>query len=243
MWQRLLQEKDAEIARLKAEIAWLKSGAGPAPEPEPEPGYHDVVGRMKNKVDRVANREQLELLQTDSESDSDDDALFEDAQSLFSSIPEEYSDEEEMRPRADSFRGGPKPRLDGGGGAEAIGSPIQEEGGAEWMGPSDAVRVGMGDCGCEAPTLSPGLNSNPNPSAETAGLCSRNCRKVPRRELAHMEPNTACDGWAEHWNLRVGPNYKKTGAKAPSAPQLYEFAGCENYVTADPCDNICSKIR
>ena len=63
--------------------------------------------------------EQLELLQTDSESDSDDDALFEDAQSLFSSIPEEYSDEEEMRPRADSFRGGPKPRLDGGGGAEA----------------------------------------------------------------------------------------------------------------------------
>ena len=155
MWQRLLQEKDAEIARLKAEIAWLKSGAGPAPEPEPEPGYHDVVGRMKNKVDRVANREQLELLQTDSESDSDDDALFEDAQSLFSSIPEEYSDEEEMRPRADSFRGGPKPRLDGGGGAEAIGSPIQEEGGAEWMGPPDAVRVGMGDCGCEAPTLSP----------------------------------------------------------------------------------------
>ena len=87
------------------------------------------------------------------------------------------------------------------------------------------------------------IKSKP-PCADTPGSrCRRNCRKVQRRELAHMEPNTACDGWAEHWNLRVGPNYKKTGAKAPSAPQLYEFAGCENYVTADPCDNICSKIR
>ena len=222
----ILAEKDAEIARLRAEIQRLRSSGGAEPEPMSE--YPNVLDRIHNKVSRAGNLEQMETLHTDS---SDDDDLFEDALSLFAAQEEDWSDEEEGRPRVDSFRGGERPvlhgsaggRAGGGGGAAAPAvkgapavSPIPEtESEQEWIGPAGAPCVGQ----------------------------EETCKWTPRMDIDEMAPNTCCDSWAELWNLRIGPNYKKTGKKAPSPPSLYEFVGLEVYETPNPCSNIAKYLR
>ncbi len=47
---------------------------------------------------------------------------------------------------------------------------------------------------------------------------------------------------ASGFNLRVGPNYKKTGAKAPSGPSLYELVGLDVIQSPKRIDDIASKI-
>ena len=51
------------------------------------------------------------------------------------------------------------------------------------------------------------------------------------------------DGDASLFNLRVGPNYKKTGAKAPSAPALYDIVGIDLYASANRIVNIGSQVH
>ena len=156
-FRQILADKDAEIARLRAEVHWLRQGGAVGDELSSE--YGSAIDRLHNKVSRAGNLEQMELLQTDSDS-SDDEALFEDAQSLFASVEDSWSDEEEMRPRTDSFGGGARPVITGGsaagggaaGGALNLPSPVMEEGASAspsadddvtWVGPLDAPKVGL----------------------------------------------------------------------------------------------------
>lgn len=48
---------------------------------------------------------------------------------------------------------------------------------------------------------------------------------------------------AAEFSLRVGPNYKKTGLKAPSAPALYELVGVDCIQSALRVDDIGSKLQ
>jgi len=51
------------------------------------------------------------------------------------------------------------------------------------------------------------------------------------------------DGDASLFNLRVGPNYKKTGAKSPSAAALYDIVGIDLYASANRIVNIGSQVH
>jgi hypothetical protein len=215
-WQAILAKRDAEItvlqrenAALLQEVHLLKYGTKLAPDggvaaaPEPEAAgsdYELVIGRIRNKVERVTNLANLETLHTDS-SDSDDDALFEDALSLFGdgAAADDWSDEEEGRRRTDLYTGDSPPRFAGDASSRAHASHET----TQWHGPPGAYRTGS--------------------FVTTAARC----------DVTDLEPNTACDSWAELWNLRIGPNYKKTGAKAPSAASLYEFHSMDLLTTED----------
>lgn len=48
---------------------------------------------------------------------------------------------------------------------------------------------------------------------------------VPRVPVAEMRIGEFCDGFAEKFELRVGPNYQRNGRKEPSGPALYDFVG------------------
>ena len=48
---------------------------------------------------------------------------------------------------------------------------------------------------------------------------------------------------ASEFSLRVGPNYKRTGAKAPSGPSLYELVGLDVIQTALRIDDIGNKLN
>lgn len=61
---------------------------------------------------------------------------------------------------------------------------------------------------------------------------------IPRTELAQMGNHEFCDGFAERFHLRVGPNYKKTGRKEPSGPALYDFVGATLLHSAARLDNV-----
>ena len=217
--RRILAEKNAEIAALRAEVERLRRQYGA--EPEPGSNYPLMLDRLHNKIHRAKTHEEMEGLYTDS---SDDDDLFEDCAQVFA-VEDDWSDEDEARPRMDSFRSGERPVLGsaggraGGGGpgvpvpAPAV-SPIPEAE-QEWLGPPGAPCVGL----------------------------KETCHKVPQMSIEDMPPNSCCDSWAELWNLRIGPNYKKTGAKGPSPPSLYEFVGLECYETPNPCSNIAKYLR
>ncbi len=214
-FKRILAEKNAEIAALKHEVERLRRQYGVAPEPAQDLPL--VMDRLHNKIHRAQTHAQMEALNTDS---SDDDDLFEDAAQVFA-VQDDWSDEEEERPRVDSFRGGERPVLHGSGGGAAGGtvaapavSPVPEAE-QEWLGPPGAPCVGL----------------------------KETCHKVPLMDIETMPPNSCCDSWAELWNLRVGPNYKRTGAKGPSPPALYEFIGLECYETPNPCSNITKYLR
>jgi hypothetical protein len=76
-----------------------------------------------------------------------------------------------------------------------------------------------------------------------------------KREEAAMEGNDDaaaaderekyvwCPGLAENFNLRVGPNYKKTGAKAPSGPALYDLMGMDIFYSDERIENIGSQVK
>ena len=66
---------------------------------------------------------------------------------------------------------------------------------------------------------------------------------VSRRDAQELGEMQCCDAWAEHWNLRVGPNYKKTGAKGPSPPSLYEFVAVDLWTSARVINQIGSRIQ
>ena len=216
-WEEALAEKDAEIRALKREnqalqreVHLLKYGTEPlAPEPEADGGYADVVGRIHNKVGRVTSLADLETLHTDSS--DDDDALFEDAQQLFGvTVKDEWSDEEQERPRTDSFlmgSGGPGGRSRA---AVELGSPTPE---ASWFGPPGAQRMGQFT------------------------------QKVSQREMDELEDNTCCNSWAEQWSLRIGPDYKRTGAKAPSADSLYDFLGVDLFQAGEHINGISDRLQ
>ena len=99
--------------------------------------------------------------------------------------------------------------------------------------------VFTGDGGVPAPQLDPNTKwegpeggFRPGTTVQTIAPC----------ELHMMPPNSGCSDLAENWRLRIGPNYKKTGAKAPSKPSLYEFCGVEVHQSADPFDDIGSRM-
>ena len=66
---------------------------------------------------------------------------------------------------------------------------------------------------------------------------------TPRAPLGEMAPCSSCDGFPEHFNLRIGPNYSKKGLKAPSGPALFEFAGMDVVHSADPILDISSRFK
>ena len=47
---------------------------------------------------------------------------------------------------------------------------------------------------------------------------------------------------ASEFNLRVGPNYKRTGTKAPSGTSLYELVGLDIIQSPKRIDDIASKV-
>ena len=65
---------------------------------------------------------------------------------------------------------------------------------------------------------------------------------IPRTELAQMGNHEFCDGFAERFHLRVGPNYKKTGRKEPSGPALYDFVGATLLHSAARLDNVLGSM-
>ena len=50
-------------------------------------------------------------------------------------------------------------------------------------------------------------------------------------------------GVHNNFKLRVGPNYKKTGAKEPSGPSLYEIVAMDMYYSIERIENIGSKVK
>lgn len=64
-----------------------------------------------------------------------------------------------------------------------------------------------------------------------------------------------CHGWeegvAQSWcpsdgtqfNVRMGPNYKKTGTKAPSAPSFYQCVGIDNFSSPSKINHIAERVQ
>ena len=61
-------------------------------------------------------------------------------------------------------------------------------------------------------------------------------------EIQPQEKCVWCPGIASDFKLRVGPNYKKTGAKAPSGPSLFDLMGMDIYYSTERIENIASKV-
>ena len=94
--------------------------------------------------------------------------------------------------------------------------PVQGEGPTQWLTPPGGVASEL--------------------------LTNKSMAFVPQRTFAELKDNEACPGWAEEWNLRIGPNYKKTGAKGPSPPSFYECVACTMIKSNQKVDNIGSKL-
>lgn len=62
-------------------------------------------------------------------------------------------------------------------------------------------------------------------------------------ELQPQEKFVWCDGIDSEFKLRVGPNYKKTGTKAPSGPSLYDLMAMDIYYSQERIENIGSKVQ
>lgn len=52
-------------------------------------------------------------------------------------------------------------------------------------------------------------------------------KAAPQNKGQQPKPHTLTDSDSSTFSLRVGPNYAKTGAKAPAGPSLYESVGAE----------------
>lgn len=52
-------------------------------------------------------------------------------------------------------------------------------------------------------------------------------KAAPQHKGQQPKPHTLTDSDSSTFSLRVGPNYAKTGAKAPAGPSLYESVGAE----------------
>ena len=50
-------------------------------------------------------------------------------------------------------------------------------------------------------------------------------------------------GTHSNFNLRVGPNYKKTGAKEPSGPALYDVMGMDVFYSSERIKDVGSKVK
>lgn len=61
--------------------------------------------------------------------------------------------------------------------------------------------------------------------------------------ITEQAPGTCCNGDASQFSLRVGPNYKKSGNKAPSGPALYDFVGMDVIHDANPMWNVASRYN
>eukprot|EP00756_Hemistasia_phaeocysticola_P004180 Hpha_TRINITY_DN12680_c0_g1::TRINITY_DN12680_c0_g1_i2::g.49938::m.49938 len=79
-------------------------------------------------------------------------------------------------------------------------------------------------------------------SAPKAGS-GTHVKSVPRGPLAEMGPQEACDGWSQGWQLRCGPDYRKTGKKVPSLDALYSFQGADLWRSSNPLENIAEKLQ
>jgi len=68
-------------------------------------------------------------------------------------------------------------------------------------------------------------------------------KEICKDENGEEETHVWGDGDASLFSLRVGPNYKKTGAKAPSAAALYDIVGIDLYASANRIVNIGSQVH
>lgn len=62
-------------------------------------------------------------------------------------------------------------------------------------------------------------------------------------ELQPQEKLVWCNGIDSEFKLRVGPNYKKTGTKAPSGPSLYDLMAMDIYYSTERIENVGSQVE
>merc|ERR1711865_106532 len=66
---------------------------------------------------------------------------------------------------------------------------------------------------------------------------------VSRCHNEEMGGNTWCPGFGESFKLRIGPNYKKTGAKAHSEEAIYSVVAVDFIRSSKPIHNIGEKMQ
>jgi hypothetical protein len=66
---------------------------------------------------------------------------------------------------------------------------------------------------------------------------------VPRgKDCASQIPRSYSYAEASIFNCRIGPNYNKSGKKAPSGPALYELVGADYFQMGSKVDDVGSKV-
>eukprot|EP01065_Artemidia_motanka_P010515 TRINITY_DN15585_c0_g1_i1.p1 TRINITY_DN15585_c0_g1~~TRINITY_DN15585_c0_g1_i1.p1 ORF type:complete len:254 (+),score=61.65 TRINITY_DN15585_c0_g1_i1:517-1278(+) len=58
-----------------------------------------------------------------------------------------------------------------------------------------------------------------------------------------MAAQECCGGEAANWQLRVGPDYPRTGAKKPSLSALFTLAGVDVWKSKKPLRNVAERMR
>lgn len=68
-------------------------------------------------------------------------------------------------------------------------------------------------------------------------------RAVPRVPFEELLPQQQCPSDPSEFKLRIGPNYKKNGFKAPSDGSMYVLLGKDVFRSEHPIKNIASKMQ